>query len=227
MNRQLALVAVFAVGLPSVVFAQGRPRFQVGPVAHIDKVSIEGGAGGSVFAAGAGAELRIFRGFGIEAEITQASGDIGRSYEGWFVSFNQDRNATRAEIEALAPTARRALGYAPGLGGATALVFRGQARGRVTMAARGGFSWRRYEDTSDFTVLTIPDGIDPARVAPYFTDSTASRTRGGLLLGFDAAIALTDRISIAPEVRFVYSGPAQVGNKYREFGFGTRAMWRF
>jgi hypothetical protein len=227
MNRQLAFVAVFTVGLPSAVFAQDRPRFQVGPVARIDKVSLEAGAGASVFSAGAAAELRIFRGFGVEGEITQASGDIGRSYEGWFVSFNQDRNATRAEIEALAPTARRTLGYTPGLGWAAALVIRGGAGRRVTMAARAGLSARRYDETSTFTVLNIPAGVDPAWVDRQFIDSATSRTRGGLLVGVDAAIAVTDRLSIVPEVRYVYSGPAQVGNKYREFGFGTRAMWRF
>ena len=227
MIRHISLVAVLAVGLPAAASAQDSGRFQVGPVARIDKVSLEGGAGASVFSAGAGAELRIFRGFGIEGEITQASGDIGRSYEGWFVSFNQDRNATRAEIEALAPTARRTLGYTPGLGGAAALVIRGRAGERVTVAARAGVSARRYDETSTFTVLNIPAGVDPAWVERQFIDSATSRTRGGLLVGVDAAIAVTDRLSIVPEVRYVYGGPAQVGNNYREFGFGTRAMWRF
>ena len=227
MMRQAALVAVLAVGSPSAGLAQGSSRFQLGPVARIDNVSLEAGAGSAVFAGGASAEFRIARSFAIEAEITRAARDIGRSYEGWFVSFNRDPNATRGEIEALAPTARRTLGYAPGLGWAAALVTRGRVGERVTMAVRVGVAVRRYEETSTYTVLNIPAGVDPGWVARQFIHSAASPTRGGLLLGFDAAVALTDRLSIVPEVRYVYSGPAQVGNKYREIGLGTRAMWRF
>ena len=227
MIRHLSLIAVFTLALPTAGAAQDSSRFQVGPVARIDKVSLEGGAGGGVFAAGATAEFRIIRGLGVEAEFTQASSDISRSYEGWFVSFNQNPNATRAEIEALAPTARRTLGYVPGRGWAAAFVTRGRVGARVTMAARLGVSARRYQQSSTFTVLTIPEGIDPARVASNFVDSTGSRTRGGLLVGFDAAVALTQRLSIVPEVRYVYSGPARIGNKYRELGLGTRLMWSF
>ena len=227
MIRRMALLALFSIGIPVTASGQGPSRFQVGPVTRIDKVSLEAGAGGSVFAVGAAADFRIGRGIGIEAEITQASSEIDRSYEGWFVSFNQDPNATRAEIEALAPTARRTLGYKPGMGWSAALVTRGRVAERVTMAARFGVSARRYEETSTYTVLNIPAGVDPAWVARQFIDSNSSRTRGGILLGFDAAVALTDRLSVVPEVRYVYSGPAQVGNKYRELGFGTRVMWRF
>ena len=225
--RQLAIVTVLAMGLPAAVSAQGGSRVQVGPVARVDNVSLEAGAGGSVFAAGAGMEFGIARGFAVEAEVTHASREIGRSYEGWFVSFNQDRNATRAEIEALAPTARRTLGYAPGLGWAAALVTRGRVSERVTMAARAGVSARRYEETSTFAVLDIPTGVDPAWVARQFNDSAESRTRGGFLLGFDAAVTLTDHLSVLPEVRYVYGGPARIGSKYRELGIGTRLMWRF
>ena len=227
MIRRMALLAIFFTGIPGTVFGQGPSRVQVGPVVRMDQVSLEGGAAGGVFALGAATNFRIGRGIGIEAEITQASREIGRSYEGWFVSFNQNPNATRAEIEALAPTARRTLGYLPGMGWSAALVTRGRVAERLTMAARLGFSARRYEETSTYTVLNIPAGVDPAWVARQFIDSNSSRTRGGILVGFDAAVALTDRLSIVPEVRYVYGGPAQVGNKYRELGFGTRVMWRF
>lgn len=225
--RQIILPALFAVTLAASVSAQDLPRFEVGPVARLDRVSIEGRAGGATVAAGLAASVRLWRGLGIEAEVTQASREISRSYEGWFISYTQDRNATRAEIEAMAPTARRTLGYAPGLGWSGALVVRSRAAERVTMAARIGLSARHYNQTSSYVILTMPEGVDPARVARDFQDSTASRTRGGLLLGVDTAIALTDHLIVVPDLRFVYGGPAQVGNKYREFGFGTRVVWRF
>ena len=35
------------------------------------------------------------------------------------------------------------------------------------------------------------------------------------------------RTLMLPEVRFVYGGPAQIGNKHREAGLGARGIWRF
>ena len=127
----------------------------------------------------------------------------------------------------MAPTARRTFGHAPGLGWSGALVARGRVAERVTMAARIGIAARRYTETSSYVVLTIPAGVDPARVARDFQDTAWSRTRGGLLFGMDAAIGVTNQLSIVPDVRFVYGGPARVGNNYREFGVGIRAGWRF
>ena len=225
--RPIILPAVLAITVAAPASAQELPRFEVGPVVRLDRVSLEAGAGGGTVAAGLAASVRLWRGLGIEAEVTQASREISRSYEGWFISYTQDRNATRAEIEAMAPTARRTLGYVPGLGWSGALVVRGRAAERVTMAARMGLSARRYNQTSSYVILTMPDGVDPARVARDFQDSAASRTRGGLLFGVDTAIELTDHLGIVPDLRCVYGGPAQVGNKYREFGFGTRMVWRF
>jgi hypothetical protein len=71
--------------------------------------------------------------------------------------------------------------------------------------------------------------VDPQRVArdSVFQDASYSRTRGGLLFGLDTSIGLTDHLSISPELRFVYGGPAQIGNTHREAGFGARATWRF
>jgi hypothetical protein len=221
------IVAVSAIAIAASASAQDLPRLEAGPVARLDRVSFEGRTAGSTVAAGLGASVRLWRGIGVEAEVTQASGDITRSYEGWFVSYIEDMNATRAEIEAMAPTARRTIDHTPGLGWSGAMAVRRRAARRVTMAARVGVSARRYQQTSSFVVLTIPQGIDPARVARDFQEETAVRIRAGLLFGADAAIELTKHLAIVPDVRVIYGGPAQVGNNYDEFGFGTRAVWRF
>ena len=225
--RTAMLPAVLAITIGATSSAQELPRFAIGPVARVDMVSLEGSAGGGTVAAGVTASASIWRGLGVEAELTQASRDIRRSYEGWFISYAQDVNATRAEIEALAPTARRTLAYIPGLGWSAAIVVRARATARVTTAARAGVAARRYDETSSYVILTIPEGLDPARVARDFQDSNASRTRGGLLLGVTTAIDLTDRLAMVPDVRFVYGGRAQVGDHYRELGIGTRLLWRF
>jgi hypothetical protein len=90
-----------------------------------------------------------------------------------------------------------------------------------------GLSARNYLETSVYTILSIPEGVDPGRVARDFQDSSDHRTRGGLLFGFDVSMAVTDHVSVAPELRFVYGGPASVGDKHREFGLGARGAWRF
>ena len=88
-------------------------------------------------------------------------------------------------------------------------------------------SARRYLVTVDHTILSIPAGVDPAWVARDFQNSSHNRTRGGLLLGMDVAVAITPHIIVGPEIRIVYSGPARVGDTYRELGLGLRGAWRF
>ena len=81
--------------------------------------------------------------------------------------------------------------------------------------------------TSDYTVLTIPDGVDPERVARDFQSERHERIRGGLLGGIDATVHVTRRVGLTPGVQFVYGGPAQVGNRHRELGAGVRGFWAF
>jgi hypothetical protein len=61
-----------------------------------------------------------------------------------------------------------------------------------------------------------------ARLDRVFLEGGAS---GGT--GVDASFAVTDRFNVAPELRFVYGGPARVGNNYRGPGVGARGVWRF
>ena len=221
-----ACFSVLFIAIAAVGSAQPSSRFGVGPVVRVDRVFLEAGAGGVTAVAGLASTFMFTKTFGVEGDVTWAGPSMERSYEGWFVSF-AGPNATREEIERLAPTARRTLGYTPGIGTACALVIRGTATPRVRVGARIGVAVRRYHETSSYTLLTIPDGIDPERVARSFQDESRSRARGGLLLGGDATVRLTDRLSLAPEFRYVYGGPAQVGNKYRELGFGASVRWGF
>ena len=146
-------------------------RFEVGPVLRLDKVFIEGDASGTTTVAGAGATVRLSRTYAVEAEITQASGRIERSYEGWFVSYATNPNASREEIERLAPTASRSLGYEPGIGGSAAFVARGAIGRRV--ARRRIASRRATTSRRRLTILTIPTAwIRPCRV----TSRTPRRT---------------------------------------------------
>ena len=227
--RTPLLTALLVLGPVAAASAQSSSRFEVGPVMRLEKVYVEGDGSGHATVAGLAATFKVSKSYGVEFEVTGASGRIERSYEGTFVSYYAGTEPSRENFERFAPIARRTLGYTPGLGWAAAFVARGDLNPRVSLAARIGLSGRRYHETSDMTLLSIPAGVDPQRVASdsNFDDSSFDRTRGGLLFGLDSLIALTDHLSIVPEVRFVYGGPAQIGNKHREAGFGARAVWRF
>ncbi len=225
--RPILPTLVVLLATATAASAQPEPLVEVGPVVRLDGVRFEGSAHGPTTTAGAVVSLRLSKTLGVEAEITQASGRVERSYEGTFVSYASGPNATREEIERLAPRARRSLGYTPGLGWSAAFTARGQVSPRAALGARVGVAGRGYAERSTYTILSIPDGIDPSRVARDFTDASFHRNRGGLLLGLDSSVALTRHLSIQPELRFVYSGPARIGNTYRECGLGLRTVWRF
>jgi hypothetical protein len=216
-----------ALVLGSVPAASGQsPRFDIGPVVRVDKVMVESGLDGVMPVIGVVASARLSKTWGVEAEITRASGDFSRSYEGWFVSFAPP-NSTRAEVERLAPTARRTMAYVPRVGGSVAVTARGGYTGRADIVVRLGAALRGYTETSDFVVLTIPEGIDPARVAATFNGERHARSRGGLLFGLEVPIRLARQLTVAPDIRFVYGGPAQIGEKHREVSLGVRAGWGF
>ena len=46
-------------------------------------------------------------------------------------------------------------------------------------------------------------------------------------MGIEAPIRIVQGLTLAPELRYVYGGPAQIGNKHRELSVGVRAAWGF
>ena len=59
--------------------------------------------------------------------------------------------------------ARRTLAYVPHLGGAAMVVARTAINPRVGLAGRVGVASRGYSERSSYVVLSIPEGVDPAR----------------------------------------------------------------
>jgi hypothetical protein len=105
--RLTMLTALLVLGFVDAAMGQPASRIEIGPVLRLDRVAMEAGAGGTTTVAGAVASFRTSKIFGLEAEVTQASGRIERSYEGWFISYVTTPNPTHEEIERMAPTARR------------------------------------------------------------------------------------------------------------------------
>jgi hypothetical protein len=223
----LLSTSLLLVGAAAAAAAQSLPRFSLGPVARMERVWLDGDTEGATPVAGLAAGVRVSRAIAVEGELTGAAQDIARSYEGWFISYAQGPNASRAEIERLAPTARRRLDYEPGAGVAAMIVARAATSARVRIAGRLGVSARRYTERSSYVVLTIPEGVDPARVARDFQSQAVRTVRGGLLLGVDVDVALTRRFTLAPQMRIVYSGPAGFGSEHRELGLGLSGRWGF
>src|SRR6188768_2715211 len=104
--RETLLIVSFVLGAAGVCLGQPASRLEVGPVVRLDRVHIDDGASGSTRVAGMFARAMVSKSYGLEVEVTQASNRIERSYEGRFISYAQDPNATREEIERLAPVLR-------------------------------------------------------------------------------------------------------------------------
>ena len=202
-------------------------RFAVAAVARIDHVYVDGHTDGTTPVGGVAASVRVSRAIAIEGELTGATREIARSYEGTFVSYAPSGSTSREEFERFAPRARRTLAYVPHLGAAAMVVARTAVNPRVGLAGRVGVASRGYSERSSYEVLSIPEGVDPARVARDFQPQTVETVRGGLLLGVDVDLGLTARFTLPLQMRVVYSGPAEWANQHREVGVGVSGRWQF
>ena len=186
-------------------------RFAVAAVARIEHVYVDGHTDGTTPVGGVAASVRVSRAIAIEGELTGAAREIARSYEGTFVVRTRRPAAPAGrQFERFAPTARRTLAYVPHLGVAAMVVARTAVNARVGLAGRLGVASRGYSERSSYVVLSIPEGVDPARVARDFQPQTVETVRGGLLLGVDVDLALTPRFTLPLQMRVVYSGPAEL-----------------
>ena len=167
-------------------------------VARIEHVYVDGHTDGTTPVGGVAASVRVSRAIAIEGELTGATREIARSYEGTFVSYAPPGSTSREEFERFAPRARRTLAYVPHLGGAAMVVARTAVNPRVGLAGRVGVASRGYSERSSYVVLSIPEGVDPARVARDFQPQTVETVRGGLLLGVDVDLAPDAPLHAAP-----------------------------
>ena len=58
-------------------------------------------------------------------------------------------------------------------------------------------------------------------------DGRGQRGRGGLLFGGSVPVRIAGRLHVVPEVRWVWGGPARIGNNYDEGSIGARVVWKF
>lgn len=232
-------VFAFAIGLlfsTAAAWAQPAPseqresrgplRFESAGVTRSERVVFDDDLKGRVTATGGAVGVLFSKHYGIEGEFTHAVGQLNRSYEGNFTSYAEP-GATREEIERMAVRARRSMKKTPGIGGSVAFTARANAGRRADVVLRVGAMFRQYVETETTTVLSVPEGIEFERAASAFRDSRRTRTRGGLLFGLDIPIHISRHLTLGPDVRFVWGGPAQFDSRYSDASVGARATWRF
>lgn len=225
MRHVAVLVVVWLAGAASAS-AQVSDRLQLAAVARVDRVSFEGGQNARLPVTGAAVSYRVWRALRVEGEITTASGESRRSYEADFISY-AGPDATREEILQKAVVARRTSVNKAGLGFAAVAAVETRHPGRLNLALRAGVSLRRYDYIDDMTVLRVPEGVTVEQAERALPDAHGQRGRGGLLFGASVPVRMAGNLHVAPEVRWVWGGPARVGNNYDEAAAGARITWKF
>jgi hypothetical protein len=213
--------------------AQTVHRFEVGPVLRVERVS-EAEAVSVMPVLGIVGSARLSKFWGLEGEITQADRhEFGFSREGISETFAPP-NSTLEENERLGVHARWRYGYRPGMGYTVALTAGNGGTGRADVRVRFGVAVRKYAESFDFTVLSVPPGVNrrPAVVSigdgiQSSLDGPLKIQRGGILLGVEVPLRFRRRLTAAPEVRYVYGGSDRFGGGHSEASFGMRAAWRF
>jgi hypothetical protein len=221
--KVVTLGIVVTGGSVTTGWAQGSPKLEFGPVARLGRISV-GGAIRVVPIAGLSATANFSQNFGFAGEVTTASRDISRSFEGTFYSY-AGPGASREEFERLGVRARASNIYEPRMGASLFAVVHRPVSSRVDIAFQAGGAMRRFSESFDTTVLSVPPGIDPARVQAFFAnvDVNRKRTHAGILFGISAPIALNPRLRLSPDFRFVTNGPAHY--PYRETSLGVQVLW--
>ena len=225
MRHVLALCVVWLAGVSSAS-AQTGERLEIGAILRSDRVSFEGRQNAQLPVTGVAVAYRVWRDMRIEGEVTTASGESRRSYEGDFISYAAP-GATREEVLQMAVIARRTTINKAGMGFATAVAVETRQPGRLNLALRAGVSFRQYDYIDDTTVLRVPEGFTLEQAELQMPDARGKRGRGGLLVGASVPVRIFGHLHVAPEVRWVWGGPARIGNNYDEGNAGARVVWKF
>jgi hypothetical protein len=96
---------------------------------------------------------------------------------------------------------------------------------RVTPGLIVGVTNHRVRDSTVYTPLRIGPAVDPSN--PNASPRTESGTRnlGALTVGANAAIAVTGRLAVVPDVRYDYGSIGdEINNSLRA---SVRVLWRF
>jgi hypothetical protein len=224
--KNVAIAVIMAALSSSAAHGQSVSRLYAGATLSAQFVSADDVNSGGISSAGAMVGFRLTPAFSIEIEANTGRGELSRVYSGWFISF-AGPDASRDEIERLAPTMQSATSWTPGFGWSVLAMWRSTNRERVGAAIFGGMTSTRYIERRTLTVLDLPAGVDvtEADLHRMLPASHVSRSRGGLTGGVLVPIRLARQLSVAPEVGYTYGS---FGDEiYTTFRGGLRLMWGF
>lgn len=224
--RRILVLGVASLAGVAPASAQAIGRLEAAAIVRADRVSFEANQHAVLQVAGAAVAYRFWRGLRIEGEVTAASGESRRSYDGDFVSYAAP-GASREEIQRMSIIARRTTINRPGAGAAAAVAVETSQPGRVNLGLRAGVSVRQYSYVDDMTILRVPEGVTFAQAEATLPDGSGRRARSGILLGLSVPVRAVGRVYVTPEVRWVWGGPARVGRNYDEATLGARVGWKF
>jgi hypothetical protein len=166
----------------------------------------------------------IARHLDVEIELALPADDFTRSYTGPSVSFAPP-GASPAERDRLAVVTRFDKSRDVTASLSAVLVIRPARGQRVTPGLIVGVTNHRVHDRTDYTPVSIPDGIDPQHPAIIARSEDATRNIGGPTFGAQVAIALTPHLSIVPDLRYDYGSIGdEINNAVRT---SVRIQWRF
>ena len=226
MRRHVLLIGIVCLAAVPPASAQESQRLALAAVVRADRVSFEGGQNARLAVTGISIGYRLWTNMLLEGEVTTASGQSRRSYEGDFISF-AGPSASREEFLRTAVIGRRTTTNKAGLGFAAGVAVETREPGRVNLALRAGVSFRQYDYVDETTVLRVPEGVTFEQAEAAMPDASGKRGRSGILMGASVPVRITRSLQIAPEVRWVWGGPARIGNNYDEAAVGARAVWKF
>ena len=226
MRHVLAFVVVWLAGVASAS-AQVSERLEIGAIVRTDRVSFEGGQNARLPVTGVGCRVSRVAGHADRGGSDDGVGRIEAKLRGRF-HFVRGTGATREEFLRMAVIARRTtinkagLGFAHGRRRRDAAAGPSEprpARGRQRPAVR---LHRRHDGPSRARRGHVRAG----RIAAM-PDGRGQRGRSGLLFGASVPVRIAGRLHVAPEVRWVWGGPARIGNNYDEATVGARIVWKF
>ena len=222
-SRVAAILLVAIVASRASTMAQTSLRPYVGGSVGHFSVSADQVDGGSV-AGGLFGGIALSRYVDAELELVFPADPFTRSYAGTSVSFAPP-GSPREERERLSVVTQFDKERDVGASASAVVVIHPPAGRRWTPGFIVGVTNQRVRDGATYTPISIPEGVNPQHPAVIARTESSSRNIGGPTIGANLAIAVTERLSIVPDVRYDYGSIGdEINNALRA---SVRLQWRF
>jgi len=177
---------------------------------------------GSLTSAGVTGGVRILPWLDVEIDVLQSGGQLSRDYTGPSISF-AGPEAAGSEFVVTRFVNEREGGNTVSVGA----VFHPRVGwGRISPRLLAGVSSHRTKDRTVYEHVSLPPGVTLEQVNRAMPpEDWRTRNFGGPSVGGSVAIAVTERLSIVPDIRYDYGSIGdEINNALRS---SIRVLWRF